>query len=291
MKLPDFLLILMVNLAWGFNFIAGKYGADHFQPLFFTSLRFLILLVLMLPWLKPLPGQMKPLLTVSFLMGVLHFGMIFLGIYASGNIASVAIATQLYIPFSAILAVVFLKERMTMIKIVAIAVALSGVFVTGFDPVVFDHLDAILWIIGACLAIAIATIIMRQCPDLGVFRLQAWIALVAAPSLFLLSLLFETGHSEIVTDSTLIDFWPPVYSAVAASIGGHGVVYYLLGRHPVSVVTPLLLLAPVFASIFGILLFGDDLGGKMVVGGLMTLSGILLVSIEPGFAKGKKELS
>ncbi len=49
MSLPDFFLTLIVNFAWGFNFIAGKIGAATFQPLFFTALRFAFLLLLMLP--------------------------------------------------------------------------------------------------------------------------------------------------------------------------------------------------------------------------------------------------
>ncbi len=283
----DFLLILMVNVAWGFNFIAGKYGADYFNPLFFTSLRFFILLLLMLPWLKPEKGQMKPLLTVAFLMGVLHFGMIFLGIHASGNIGSVAIATQLYVPFSAVLAFTFLKERMSRLNIVAICLAMGGVLVIGFDPIVFNHLTSLFWILGASLALAAATIVMRQCPGLGVFRLQAWIALVAAPSLLVLSLLFETDHLQIFTHSELFDFWSPAYSAVGASIAGHGVVYYLLGRYPVSTVTPMLLLAPVFATVFGLLIFGDSIGVKLLIGGVMTLIGTLLVTISGKLSRQK----
>ena len=111
MSVPHLLMILIANSAWGFNFIAGKIGAEVFQPLFFTALRFLFLLLLMLPWLRPAPGHMKPLLRVAFLLGVLHFSMVFIGLDAGGDIASIAITTQLYVPFSAILASVFLREK------------------------------------------------------------------------------------------------------------------------------------------------------------------------------------
>ena len=95
----DLLLALLANFAWGFNFIAGKIGTAQFEPLFFTSIRFLFLLLIMLPWLKPAPGHMKPLLKVSFILGVVHFGMVFIGLNAGGNIASIAITTQLYDSF------------------------------------------------------------------------------------------------------------------------------------------------------------------------------------------------
>lgn len=277
MSVPHLLMVLLANSAWGLNFIAGKIGAEHFQPLFFTALRFLFLLLLMLPWLKPAPGYMKPLLRVAFLLGVLHFSMVFIGLNAGGNIASIAITTQLYVPFSAILASVFLREKISLLSLSSIAVAFAGVMVIGFDPIVFHHLDAILWVAGSAFVMAVATILMRQCPNLGVFRLQAWIALVALPSLLLLSSIFESGQVELLVNADIVDFLPPLYSAVGASIIGHGIVYYLLARYPVSIVTPLLLPTPVIATFLGVLIFGDILGWKMIVGGSMTLLGVLML--------------
>jgi O-acetylserine/cysteine efflux transporter len=279
------MMIVLANSAWGFNFIAGKIGTEVFQPLLFTALRFLFLLLLMLPWLKPARGKMKPLLMVAFLLGVLHFGMIFIGLNAGGDIASIAITTQLYVPFSAIFASVFLREKISLMSVFSIALAFGGVMVIGFDPIVFNHLDAILWVAGAALVMAVATILMRECPDLGVFRLQAWIAVVAAPSLLLLSSIFESGQVRILSNVSIIDFWTPLYSAVGASIVGHGIVYYLLGRYPVSIVTPLLLPTPLVATFLGVLIFGDSLGWKMIIGGSMTLLGVLMLLKPPADAK------
>ncbi len=223
---------------------------------------------------------MWPLLRVAFVLGVIHFSMMFIGLQAGANTASIAITTQLYVPFSAVLATLFLKEKLTIRKAVAIFMALSGVLIIGFDPIVFQHLDAVLWVTGAAFAMAVATILMRQCPNLGVFRLQAWIALVATPSLLLLSLLFESNQWQILTATPLLDFWTPLYSAVGASIVGHGIVYFLLGRYPVSSVTPLLLLAPILASLFGILFLNDTLGWRLIIGGTITLLGILLATLQ-----------
>ena len=282
MSVPHLLMILIANSAWGFNFIAGKIGAELFQPLFFTALRFLFLLLLMLPWLRPAPGHMKPLLRVAFLLGVLHFSMVFIGLDAGGDIASIAITTQLYVPFSAILASVFLREKISLVSIFSITLAFGGVMIIGFDPMVFNHLDAILWVAGAAFVMAVATILMRQCPNLGVFRLQAWIALVSLPSLLLLSSIFESGQMQILSDVGILDFWTPLYSAVGASIVGHGIVYYLLGKYPVSQITPLLLPTPIIATFLGVLFFGDTLGWKMIMGGSMTLLGVLMLVKKPG---------
>ncbi|THB76212.1 MAG: EamA/RhaT family transporter [Desulfobulbaceae bacterium] len=291
MTLPHLLMVLLVNFAWGFNFIVGKIGAETFGPLFFTGLRFTFLLLLMFPWLKPVPGAMKSLLSVAFLLGAVHFSMVFIGLHAGGNIGSVAITTQLYVPFSAILATLLLREKMGVVASLATVFAFSGVVLIGFDPVVFDHLDAILWTMGAAFVMALATIMMRRSPNLGVFRLQAWIALVAVPSVFTLSFIFEANHGEIVGAASLIDFWTPLYSAVGASIIGHGMLYYLLCRYPVSTVTPLLLPAPVLATFFGVVLLGDNLGTELIVGGIMTILGVLVLLRYGGCGRNARSLA
>ena len=49
-------------------------------------------------------------MTIALLSGALHFGLNFWALRAAGDISSVAIALQSYIPMSAVLAVVFLGE-------------------------------------------------------------------------------------------------------------------------------------------------------------------------------------
>ncbi|MEI2784059.1 MAG: DMT family transporter [Candidatus Competibacter sp.] len=290
MKPGDLLLALLANTAWAFNFIAGKAGVTHFQPFLFTALRFAVLLLVLLPFLRWLPGRMGGVLGIGLVQGVLHFSLVFAGLHASGDIASIAIASQLYVPFSALLAVVALGERLDRRRLSGIAAAFGGVLVIGLDPVVFDHLDALLLIVAGALAMAVATIQMRRLRGVGVFALQGWIALCATPSLALLSLLVEDGQWAAVRTATLLDLAAPVYSALGASLVGHGIVYHLLGRYPVSVTTPLLLLTPVLAVAFGVLLWGDTLTWKLMLGGAMTLAGIVVITVparrDTGAASG-----
>jgi O-acetylserine/cysteine efflux transporter len=279
-KPGDLLLALLANAAWSVNFLAGKAGVEHFPPLLFSALRFTVLLLLLLPWLRWQPGKMRQVLQISAVLGVLHFSLIFIGLDASGDIASVAIAAQLYVPFSALLAVVWLGERLDRRRVAGIAAAFAGVLVIGLDPTVFAHLDALAWIVGAALAMAVATILMRRLSGVGVFTLQAWIGAVATPSLLLMSLLLEQGQVEALRTAGWFDFALPVYSAIGASLVGHGIVYYLLTRYPVSLITPLLLLAPVLAVLLGVLFWGDQPTWKLLLGGLMTLIGVAIVTTK-----------
>lgn len=280
MKPGDLLLALLANAAWSVNFLAGKAGVEHFPPLLFSALRFTVLLLLLLPWLRWQPGKMRQVLQISGVLGVLHFSLIFIGLDASGDIASVAIAAQLYVPFSALLAVVWLGERLDRRRVAGITAAFAGVLVIGLDPTVFAHLDALAWIVGAALAMAVATILMRRLPGVGVFTLQAWIGAVATPSLLLMSLLLEQGQVEALHTAGWFDFALPVYSAIGASLVGHGIVYHLLTRYPVNLITPLLLLAPVLAVLLGVLFWGDQPTWKLLLGGLMTLIGVAIVTTK-----------
>lgn len=280
MKSGDLLLALLANAAWALNFLAGKAGVEHFPPLLFSTLRFAVLLLLLLPWLRWQSGKMRQVLQISVVLGVLHFSMIFIGLKASGDIASVAIAAQLYVPFSALLAVIWLGERLDRWRVAGIAAAFAGVLVIGFDPTVFAHLDALAWIVGAALAMAVATILMRRLSGVRVFTLQAWIGAVATPSLLLMSLLLEQGQVEALHTAGGFDFALPVYSAIGASLVGHGIVYHLLTRYPVSLITPLLLLAPVLAVVLGVLVWGDQLTWKLLLGGSMTLAGVAIVTLK-----------
>ncbi len=280
MTLLDFALALLANTAWAFNFIAGKAGMEHFPPLLFTVVRFGLLLLLLFPFLRWAPGQMKAVVQVALILGVLHFSLIFGGLAAAGDISSVAILVQLYVPFSAILAVFFLGETLDGQRIIGIAVAFAGVMTIGFDPIVFRHPDAVLLVTGAALAMAVATIIMRGMKGVGVLNLQAWIALIGTPCLIVLTLLFEDGHWDTLQSATWLDFAAPAYSAIGASLVGHGILYYLLGRYPVNVTAPLMLIAPVFAIVFGVTLWGDALTWKLVLGGVLTLIGVAIINIR-----------
>ena len=273
------MLALLANIAWAFNFIAGKAGVTHFQPLLFTALRFAVLLLALLPFLRWIPGRMRGVLSIALMQGMLHFTLIFLGLGASGDVSSVAIVAQLYVPFSALLAVVWLGETLDRRRLTGIASAFGGVLVIGFDPIVFQHLNALLLITAGAAAMAVATIQMRQLHGVSVFVLQAWIALCATPALALLSLLFEHGQWDAVRTATALELAAPVYSAIGASLIGHGIVYYLLGRYPVSATTPLMLLSPVLAVVFGVLLWGDVLTWKLVLGGFLTLAGIAVITL------------
>ena len=70
------------------------------------------------------------------------------------------------------------------------------------------------------------------------------------------------------------------YSALFASLLGHGLYYVLVQRHPVAQVTPWLLLAPLGAIALGMVFWGDRPGPKLWIGGAMVLGGVLGIALR-----------
>lgn len=274
------LLIVLVNALWGFNFIAGKYGTADFGPMLFITLRFVFALVLLAVFLRRVPGQMLRIMGIGLILGVGHFTCMFYGIYLAGSLSSVAITSQLTVPFATLLAIVFLGERIRWPRMLAIAASFSGVVIIGFAPVGPEHLFALALTTLASLSMACATIMMRQLQGVGVLNLQAWIALYATVALSLLTLIVEQPSLAYISAIPLRQYWTPLYSAIGATIIGHGLQYYLLQRYSVNNVAPFITLSTLFAIVFGVVLLGDALTPRILLGGALTLLGVTIVAVR-----------
>ncbi|WP_334128064.1 DMT family transporter [Sneathiella sp.] len=292
MPLPHLLIALAVSAIWGFSFVASKVGLDHFPPLFFTALRFLLVGLLLSPFLRIVKGQMRTVMWIALTVGVFHFSFLYLGIYAAGGVTAVAITSQLIAPFSVLLAVIVLKEKVGWRRGLGILMAFGGVMFLGFDPVIFDQLEGVALVTVAALFMSVGLILMRQVKNVATMSMQAWIGAISAAPMLLLSLSFESGQIEALKTAGPIDFGALAFVVVATTVIGHGGWYYLLQRYPIAVLTPLGLLAPVFGVVFGVVLFSEPLTLRFIIGGTITLLGVAIINLRsapPAPAKSRSE--
>ena len=280
MRAPHLFLVLAINLLWGLNFVAIAIAVEHLPAIFTNALRFFLVLLLLLPFLRRVPGQMGVLLAIAFIMGVAHFGSVFLAVGIAENIAPIAVAAQTNVPLATLLAVLVLGERIGVWRSAGILLSFAGVVVMGLEPGGFDQLDALSLILFSALAYAVAAILMRRIRGASPMTVQAWTALAAVPGSLLLSLGLEEGQLAALSTAPWASFAGVIYAAIAASIVGHGGMYYLLQRYPVTTVTPYLLLAPVFAVLSAIFILGERLEPQEIVGGALILSGVLTITLR-----------
>ncbi len=276
MRFSDLLIAAVLCIAWGLNAVAAKVGVTYIPPVFFTAIRFVFVLIFLLPWLKPVPGRWGALIPAVFFMGGLHFALIFTGAQLS-DASTMAIVNQLYVPFAALIAIVFLHEMVPWQRWLGIGLAISGVVVFSLDASVSSHILGVFLLVTDALSMAIGTVLLRRLSGVEPFVMQAWMAALGIPFLLLTSLAFENGQLAAVLSSPWQGWAALAYTVIAGSLIGHTLYYVLLQRYEVSLVGSVLLPGPAIGVLGGVAVLGEPFTPLIVVGAAMTLAGVGIV--------------
>jgi O-acetylserine/cysteine efflux transporter len=279
MKVHHFAFGILIGIIWGSNFVVAKVAVEHIPPIFFTALRFSLLALLLLPWLRIQRKVMPQILVIAVVGGAIHFALIILGLAYSGEVAPIAIAAQLNVPFAAILSVVFLGEVLGFWRALGVGAAFGGVMILGYDPAVFEYKFALLLVAASAFVQAVSFVLMRKVEGVGVFEMQGWMAVISAVCLLAVTGLFEQNQMAGLMTAGWVGAGAILYNAIAVSLIGHGGMYFLIQRYPVTRVAPLWLMAPVWGAVGGVVYFGDTLTVLMIIGGLVTLGGVWAITM------------
>nr|WP_225444417.1 DMT family transporter [Pseudomarimonas arenosa] len=271
----------MICAAWGGNFLMSALALQELPALLFTALRLASVGLLLLPWLRwPKGLPVWRLVAVCLCNGALHFGLSFWALRLAGNLSSPAIVMQTYVPLTVLLSILMLGERVGWRTSLGMLVSFAGVLVLGFDPLVLQAPASLILMLVSAFFLALGTVLMRGLTGLHPLGLQAFSAWIGLPFLLLAGLLIE-GDWRAPLETASWKAWAGVlYSTLAASVLGHSLFFWLVQRHPVSQITPYLLLAPLVAVALGVMFWGDVLGPRLLVGGGMVLGGVLAIGLR-----------
>jgi O-acetylserine/cysteine efflux transporter len=143
----------------------------------------------------------------------------------------------------------------------------------------------------AALTEATGAILVTRTKGFKPHELLAWYAIFGAAALWTTTALVEEGQlAALQASDMLLVAGAVVYSAVFASVFAHTAYYWLLQRLPVSQVAPSALLTTLLAIAFSVLLLGEPLGWRFLIGGVIALTGVAIILlrtpkgaiIEPG---------
>ena len=161
-----------------------------------------------------------------------------------------------------------------------IGLSFAGVVVIGFSPEVLGSGPGLWLVVIAAFVGAIGLVAIKRVRDLEPLELQAWLAWGSLPILLPLSLLIEDGQVASLRQAGLQGWGALLYSALLASLVAHTAYFALIRRYPVTSVAPVTVLTPLFGVFFSVLLLGDVLDARMVVGGLLTLTGVTVIVVR-----------
>lgn len=279
MPLLGVLAALVTITLWGANFVAVKIAITDVPPLFVSGMRFVILTVLLSPFLKVPKGHFRGILEYALIMGVGHFCVMFVSLQFI-EISTGGIVLQLGTPFIVLLAWLMLNERFGIWRFAGMLMAFTGIgILIGFPG---SDIDPV-WAFGLVFAAfmwALSSIRAKQLAGVAPFTLIAWMALIVAPMAFLLSWVFEADQVNAVMQAEW-RFWASLaYMIIASSIIGYGLWYWLIQRYEVSAVAPFNLLVPLIAAAGGILVLGDVMTPIKLLGGAMIFGGVTLITLR-----------
>jgi len=282
MSLREFTVLLIVCLIWGLHFIVMKVTVgETADPLFYAALRMTIVAIIMLPWLKWHKGLMWPILGAGLGYGALNYAFMFpaLGLTTA---SAAAITIELYVPFSIILSVLVFKDKIGIYKVFGILLAFTGVIIIAAaksdDTAGPYFLLGILLMVGAAMSEAVGAILVKLVNGVGPLKLLSWFAIIGSAVLWPLSFIFEDNQLDAFAPENRTTFaFALAYSALLVSIVAHGSYYWLLQRLPIYIVSSTGLMTTVIAVIASAIILNEPLTMNLLLGGLITLSGIALI--------------
>jgi drug/metabolite transporter (DMT)-like permease len=282
-KLRSDLLLLLAAAIWGFAFVAQRMGMEHLGPLSFNAIRFVMGAAALAPvvWWRGRNGGAAPWrvdLRRGLILGLVLFGGATLQqwgvVYTTAGKAG--FITGLYVvlvPFLGLFVGQRTRARTWMGAVLAVAglylLTITGRFVMGLgDTLVL--MGAVFWSVHVLL-------IGRWARHTEPVRLAALQFLVCGIISGAVGLPMEQPTMAAIADAA----GPLLYAGLAST----GIAYTLqvvAQRHaPPAHAAIILSLEAVFAVVGGMLLLGEILPTRGLVGCALMLAGMILSQLEP----------
>lgn len=283
MSLRHSLLAILVVVIWGANFVVIDAGQADVPPLLFLAMRFFVVCVPAIFFLKPPSIGWRQMLLVGGFLSLGQFALLYLAL-ALGmppGLASLLLQTQ--VMFSLVVAALVLRERPTPRQLIGVFVGMVGLAF-----VIVGHAQAAPWLplvvtLGAALSWSIGNVLARRAQASSGLSLVVWSGLVVPLPAFALSLIVDSPPMvwQALTGLSWVAIASTVYTAVFASLIGYGIWNSLLARYPTSAVVPFTLLVPVVGILTAWLVQAEVPSVTEFVGGAIMLTGLAAAVLQP----------
>ena len=279
MPIKAVLMAFSVAVIWGVNMLTVKGAVGEIPPFILTAMRFAAVAILLIPFTQVPRGRFGKLSLISVTFGGLHFGVLF---YALSMIDAgpVAVIVLLGVPFSSMLATYFFNDRLGWKRLSGMALAFIGVTIMFWDPTMTELQLPLLLVVFASFMWAVANVMIKKLGDIDTFQLNGWMALMAAPQLFVLSLIFEPHAFQAIADASWVAWANLAFTVVMSSIVAYGFWYHLLKTQDVNAVVPWTLLAPVISVLGSFLVFDEQFSLLKIIGGSVVLCGVAVIMLR-----------
>jgi drug/metabolite transporter (DMT)-like permease len=269
-------------IIWSTGFIVARYGMPHSEPMTFLTMRFVGVLVFMLPiviiWKAPWPSrsQIFHIAIAGLLLQAGYLGGVWAAVKQGMSAGLSALIVGLQPVLTAWLAA-WIAERVSPKQWLGLFLGLVGVGLVVWAKLSLIGLSmaSIVYIIFALLSITAGTLYQKKyCAQFdlrtGSVIQFAASALACIPLMFL----FETREIEWVPELIASLLW----SILALSIGAISLLFVMIRDGEATRVTSLMYLTPPTTALMAWVLFGEPITWMIGLGIAITMTAVLLVN-------------
>jgi len=283
-----FLIIGMTIIFWAFAFPLIKIGLEELSPVNLTIMRLLVACIVFLILLPTIPNKFSKLhkkdILPIFLLGftgiiIYHLGLNYGEQYISASAASLIIAT---IPiFVVILAVIFLKEKITLKIVLGIILSLVGVVIISIVgkpdiPIEIKYVSgAFAVLIGALVGAGYTVAGKKMLSRYSALSLTVYAFLFGSLGLipFISNSLFEEVVAMSVTGWSVV-----IFLGLCSTVISYVLWFVALEIKSASKISVYLYFIPVLSTIISYILFQDKITWLFIFGGALVILGLYIVN-------------
>ena len=272
------LALLAMTAAWGSTFFLIKDLLDRVPTLDFLAVRFAIASVAMLVVAPRAVARLSPVVRRHAMVLGLLYGLA--QILQTAGLAHTAASvsgfiTGMYVVLTPVFAAVILRTRITAVTWAAVALATVGLGVLTLSGFSLGYGEAITLVSAVLYALHIVGLGAWSTPRdaVGMSILQIMVITVVC--------FVATVPDGIVLPSTGRDWLSVVYMALVAGALAMLGQTWAQAHLPPTRTAIIMSMEPVFAASFAVWLGGEAVTSRLVVGGLMVLTAMLVVELVP----------
>lgn len=264
-------------------------GINAHSVLFYRFSLAAVVLGGILLWRKePLAVTRRELGVLALLGGL--FGVSSLSLFVSFHYMDAGVASTIlfvYPVMVAVIMVLFFRERLTLVTVSSIVLALSGIglLYQGDGGSTLSTLGVLLVMLSSLSYALYIIVVNRSALAISPMKLTFYALLFCVLSVAGHSLLKEDDHLQLLTTPTMWGFAvmlalvPTVISLVMTAVSAQ-----LLGSTPTAIMGAL---EPLTAVMIGVTVFGERFTARLAVGILLILAAVILIVVGRAFSLSK----
>ena len=279
MNIKDGLLMVLVIVVWGINFLFMKIALNDVPPMILGMLRFLLVIFPAIFWLKPPQTAWYWLVLYGLAISFGQFGLMFTALNLGLPTGLAALMLQMQVFFTVLIAGILLREPVLVHHLLGMFTAALGLILIGVGHHQ-GHLpwSALLPVLGAAASWACGNIIVKRIGKVNPLSLVVWGSISALLAFTLVSFVLYgiNGVQQYVLGLSWQGVIGILFLAYVASLVGYTGWGALLSRYSASKITPFALFVPVFALLVGYWILDERLGIWHWLGIGVVMSGLFL---------------